>query len=104
MQRGLQLNLEVTDDTAAFFRVYQHEGQNQTALVLLNKGDSATTTDAQAWLFDADWVDAGSNEKLTGSKVEVPAHGVRVIVTDAPFRAADYREKLADLHRTARRD
>lgn len=104
LQRGLQLNLDITDDTVAFFRVYQYEGQNQTALVLLNKGDSATTMDADAWLFDADWVDADNNEKLTGSNVEVPAHGVRVIVTDAAFGAADYREKLADLQRTAQRD
>jgi len=43
LQRGLQLNLELKGERAAFYRVYQHDGVAQTALVLLNKGDSATT-------------------------------------------------------------
>jgi cyclomaltodextrin glucanotransferase len=43
LQRGLQLNLELQGDRAAFYRVYQNDGVAQTALVLLNKGDVATT-------------------------------------------------------------
>src|SRR5690606_12149686 len=38
LQRGLQLNLELAGDTAAFYRVYQRGDFAQTALVLLNKG------------------------------------------------------------------
>ena len=43
LQRGLQLNLELEGDRAAFYRVYQNDGVAQTALVLLNKGDAPTT-------------------------------------------------------------
>ena len=41
LQRGLQLNLLMKGDEAAFYRVYEHAGVTQTALVLLNKGEAA---------------------------------------------------------------
>lgn len=85
LQRGLQVNLEFTDDTAAFYRVYQHGGVNQTALVLLNKGDSRTTIDARAWLYDAPWRDAFGGTPIQKSSIDVPAHGVRVLIADAEF-------------------
>ncbi len=47
LQRGLQLNLKFGEDTAAFFRVYQHDGKSQTALVMLNKSDTGNIVDAQ---------------------------------------------------------
>ena len=39
LQRGVQVNLAFTEDTAAFLRVYRHAGQSETALVLLNGSD-----------------------------------------------------------------
>ena len=39
LQRGLQVNLEFAGHRAAFYRVLQHGEVQQTALVLLNKGD-----------------------------------------------------------------
>jgi glucan phosphoethanolaminetransferase (alkaline phosphatase superfamily) len=36
LQRGLQLNLELAGNRAAFYRVYQHADRAQVALVLLN--------------------------------------------------------------------
>jgi cyclomaltodextrin glucanotransferase len=104
LQRGLQLNIELSEDTAVFFRVYQHDGVNQTALVMLNKSDAEVTMDASAWLFDADWNDAASGEALVDSGVSVAAHGVRILLTESVFANPDHGRELADLQLTARRN
>ena len=88
LQRGLQLNLDFGEATAAFLRVYQKDGVRETALVLLNKGDEPTEFDVSDWLFPALWRRTGGNETLSVESSEtvvplsVPAHGVRVYVTD----------------------
>jgi len=102
LQRGLQLNLLLGDDTAAFFRVYQHDDTNQTALVLLNKSDVETTIDASAWLYDAAWLDAHSGTMVRSASVTVPAHGVRVLVTDEVFGNDKYLQGLSGLQTSAR--
>lgn len=102
LQRGLQLNLLLGDDTAAFFRVYQHDDTNQTALVLLNKSDVETTIDASAWLYDAAWLDAHSGTMVRSASVTVPAHGVRVLVTDEVFGNGKYLQGLSGLQASAR--
>ncbi|MFN3702202.1 alpha-amylase family glycosyl hydrolase [Thermomonas sp.] len=89
LQRGLQLNLELQGNRAAFYRVYQHDGVHQIALVLLNKGDAPEHFDVRAMLQAGDWRDAlgggilpvRSGEAL---QADVPAHGVRVFLLDAP--------------------
>jgi cyclomaltodextrin glucanotransferase len=101
LQRGLQLNLELATDTAAFFRVYQHDGVNQTALVLLNKGDTGTVIDAGNWLYDATWRDANSGASLQGSSIDVPAHGVRVLITEEKFGNEKYFKRLMALQAAA---
>ena len=103
LQRGLQLNLRLSGDSAAFFRVFQHDGVSQTALVLLNKGDTEATVDAAAWLFDADWFDAASGTKVGDTAVSVPAHGARVLLTDTPFGNAAYVGDLSRLQNLAQR-
>jgi cyclomaltodextrin glucanotransferase len=88
LQRGLQVNLEFGEATAAFLRVYQKDGVRETALVLLNKSDEPTEFDISDWIFPALWRRAGSDDAMlvdaveTAMKVSVPAHGVRVYVTD----------------------
>ncbi len=62
LQRGLQFNLEFSQDTAAFYRVYQKGGLNQTALVLLNKGDGTATFEVSKGLSSGHWRDADSGE------------------------------------------
>ena len=82
LQRGLQVDLELSGDRAAFWRVYQHAGRNEIALVLLNKGDTAQEfriDDVEA----GNWVSAidGSARKIAPSQPltsRVPAHGVQV--------------------------
>ncbi len=43
LQRGVQVDVQLHGDQAAFLRVYQYAGTTQTALVLLNKADAAAT-------------------------------------------------------------
>ncbi|HEU4812904.1 MAG TPA: alpha-amylase family glycosyl hydrolase [Xanthomonadaceae bacterium] len=98
LQRGLQVNLLLDGDRAAFYRVLQHDGTAQQALVLLNKGDTAAT-------FDLDELQPGSWDAALGGDAlgvgrdglatrTVPAHDVAVFVLDAPVRNAGLRESL----------
>ncbi len=87
LQRGLQLDLELAGDRAAFLRVYERGEVAQTALVLLNKGDAPTRFAIDRWLSDGTWRDAAGEDAfmVTGGAplaVEVPAHGVRVLLHD----------------------
>ena len=97
LQRGLQFNLKLKGDEAAFYRVYEHEGQAQTALVLLNKGDAARTIAVDDLIEAGDWRDGFSGETVKlGDRLalEVPAHGVRVLFLERPLALQPLREKL----------
>ncbi|MES5815883.1 alpha-amylase family glycosyl hydrolase [Pseudoxanthomonas sp. Soil82] len=98
LQRGLQLPVELAGDRAAFYRVYQHDGTAQTALVLLNKGDAPQSFTVSRYLQPGTWRDGFSGETVTvGRKLraEVPAHGVRVFFLDQPLTRKDLRAELA---------
>ncbi len=98
LQRGLQLPVELSGDRAAFYRVYQHDGTAQTALVLLNKGDAPQSFTVSRYLQPGTWRDGFSGETVTvGRKLraEVPAHGVRVFFLDQPLTRKDLRAELA---------
>ncbi|HEX9706294.1 MAG TPA: alpha-amylase family glycosyl hydrolase [Steroidobacteraceae bacterium] len=88
LQRGLQVNLEFRDDRASFLRVYERGALRQTALVLLNKGDTDARFAVDRWLSRGAWRDASSGEEFAvggGSpslEATVPAHGVRVLLRD----------------------
>ncbi len=97
LQRGLQLNLRLQGDEAAFYRVYEHDGQAQTALVLLNKGDAVRTVKLDDLVEPGDWRDGFSGEtvKLGDTlALDVPAHGVRVLFLDRPLALQPLRERL----------
>ena len=68
LQKGLQINLEFKGHTASFYRVYEHEGINQTALILLNKGDKSVTFNIKKYLSKGTW-----REGFTGQKIEIAA-------------------------------
>ena len=88
LQRGVQVDIELQGDRAAFYRVLQHAGTRQIALVLLNKGDApqrfevATMLQAGAWrsALDGTTVDVADGGRLSA---DVPAHGVQVFLLDA---------------------
>lgn len=85
LQKGVQLNLAFTKDIASFYRIYQADGINQTALVLLNKGDKAQSIEV-ALVNEGLWQDALSKELTTilpdqsNLTLEVSAHGVKVLL------------------------
>jgi len=100
LQRGLQANIEFTDDTAVFLRVYQKDGIAEQALVLLNKSDSARTMMVDKWLSSGDWRDALIDARFVIDgpiELEVPAHGVRVLMTNMPVSNAELRAELRRL-------
>jgi len=103
LQRGLQANLSLERDTAAFLRVFQNDGEAQTALVLLNKGSSAAKVSVDHWLSTGRWVDAFSGESVVLSKdafsAEVPAHGVRVLLFNGVNNNAELEQELARLQK-----
>ena len=109
LQRGLQVNLEFSQDTAAFLRVYQRDGQRETALVLLNKADNAAELDVGAWLFPGRWRNADNGEPLTviaenqAVPVRVPPHDVRVFVSDELIGGEVLIAELNRLQATASR-
>jgi cyclomaltodextrin glucanotransferase len=100
LQRGLQLNVRLKGDQAIFYRVLQHDGVAQTALVLLNKGDAPATLSVSEYLEAGTWRDAftGKTQRVRNRlQAEVPAHGVRIFLFDQPLTRADTRARLADL-------
>ena len=99
LQRGLQLNLRLKGDEAVFYRVYEHAGITQTALVLLNKGDAPRGIRVDDYLQAGTWRDGFSGNELKVGKrlrIDVPAHGVRVLFFDQPLTHKDLRARLAD--------
>ena len=100
LQRGLQLNVELAGDIAVFYRVFEHGGTAQTALVLLNKGDRARTLQVERYLQPGRWRDGFSGQSVeVGQRLRasVPAHGVRVFLHDGAVTRADLRARLAEL-------
>ena len=86
LQRGLQLDIELKGDRAAFHRVYQHDGIHQVALVLLNKGDAPqrfqVDTQPGQWrsALDGGTLQVAADGTLSA---EVAPHGVQVFLLDA---------------------
>lgn len=101
LQRGLQLDLELQGDRAAFYRVLQHGGERQLALVLLNKGDAPTRFEVGELLEPGLWREAvaGGERDIDANDIlasEVPAHGVRVWLHAGAVTRADLRAKLVE--------
>ena len=99
LQRGLQFSLRLKGDEAAFYRVYEHAGANQTALVLLNKGDAQKRMQVSDYLQAGKWRDAFSGERIQAGdslELDVPAHGVRVLFFDQALTRADLRARLSE--------
>lgn len=107
LQRGLQLDMLLQGDRAAFYRVYQHGGQHQIALVLLNKGDAPAGFEIRDYLQPGHWraaiaggaIDVGPGGTLSAT---VPAHGVEVYLLDAPPSGEALNDALREAMATSR--
>jgi glycosidase len=87
LQRGLQLDMDYTERTAAFFRVYAHDGTSEIALVLLNAGDAPREIGVERMPAAGTWRMAGGEAvdvSVTDAlfALTVPAHGVQVLFFD----------------------
>jgi glycosidase len=99
LQKGLQLNVSLSGNTASFYRVYQKDGVNQTTLVLLNKGDSSAQFNVSQYLSNGTWVDAETGASLAVSgtlSTTVAAHDVRVFLFNS---AVTDSSLIAELNR-----
>jgi glycosidase len=97
LQRGLQVNERLQGDQAVFYRVLQHGRTAQTALVLLNKGDTAQAFEVRRYLQAGTWRDAldgGTQVVRDVLKATLPAHGVKVFVLDAGVRQPALQARL----------
>jgi cyclomaltodextrin glucanotransferase len=109
LQRGLQLDALLEGNRAAFYRVYQHDGVHQIALVLLNKGDAPADFDVRELLQTGRW-----HAALGGVDIEVAdggtlaatvaPHDVAVYLLNAPVSDARLRAALDRAMANARRD
>lgn len=104
LQRGLQLNLQFSGDTAAFYRVYRRGDVAETALVLLNKGDAPESFDISRWLGDSLWQDALDGARIASNdSIIVAAHDVRVLLTGIVPSVGNIHERLGMLQASANR-
>ncbi|MCL1035680.1 cyclomaltodextrin glucanotransferase [Shewanella submarina] len=100
LQRGLQWDLGYDKDTAAFYRVVQNAEGYELALVLLNKGDKSASVELSAPLLAGEWQEPMGDNNLTVGKeaeLQVPAHGVRVLVRRGDKLPEQVSDKLAEL-------
>ncbi len=100
LQRGLQLNVRLQADEAVFYRVYQHAGTAQTALVVLNKGEQARTSVVKEFLEPGTWRDAFTGQTVEAVRqlaVDVPPHDVRVLLHDGPVTNSRTKARLKQL-------
>ena len=99
LQRGLQVNVLIQGDRAAFYRVLQHAGTSQTALVLLNKGAAPAAFEVTEMLQAGHWRAALGDSTIDiaeggALQATVPAHGVEVYVLDAAVTNPQLRAAL----------
>lgn len=102
LQRGLQINLKFEHHKASFYRVYEHNGVYQTALVLLNKSNSTKTFEVSKYLSQGQWSNAFNKNKIeikNGQSLitSVPAHQVSVYLLNQPNNNQAFITKLNQL-------
>lgn len=109
LQRGLQANLQFAGDIASFYRVYQKDGLNQIALVLLNKSDEPADFQVTKWLSHGSWRDADTGDVVVVPSespklvAALPPHAVKVLLLDAPVNNPELAAELSRLQGRALR-
>jgi glycosidase len=108
LQRGLQVNVEMAGDRAAFYRVVQQGDDRQIALVLLNKGEAPARFEVTHLLEPGGWraaIGGDTQHVASGGALSatVPAHGVEVWLHEGPVTRADLAAALDAASAGARR-
>src|SRR5690606_16891684 len=97
LQRGTQVKLLLEGETGAFYRVFEPAGVAHTAPVSLIEGDATRADAVGERARPGVWRDAFAGSRVEirqRSERQVPAHGVRVLLRDAPVEAPALRELL----------
>lgn len=103
LQNGLQVNVELAGNKAAFYRVLVKDGVAQTALVLLNKGDSPADFTVEKYLQTGRWQSQLSDDTINvGAKdlqfnATLAAHGVQVWLREGKIENSELLKQLEDL-------
>ncbi|APD86272.1 cyclomaltodextrin glucanotransferase [Alteromonas sp. Mex14] len=99
LQRGVQVNIELNGHRAAFYRVIDNEDAQETALVLLNKGNSLESFDISEFMQSGEWVEQLTGQTLTVAsnaslKSTVKPNGVQVWVRQGEVDNRDLFEQI----------
>ena len=99
LQRGVQVNIELNGHRAAFYRVIDNEDAHETALVLLNKGNSLESFDISEFMQSGEWVEQLTGQTLTVAssaslKTTVKPNGVQVWVRQGEVDNRDLFEQI----------
>ncbi len=99
LQRGVQVNLELNGHRAAFYRVIDTKDAAQTALVLLNKGDSAESFVMNDFMQSGEWVEQLSGQSKTVDQDDaltttVEPNGVQVWVREGKVTSRALRDQI----------
>lgn len=99
LQRGVQVNIELNGHRAAFYRVIDNEDAQETALVLLNKGNSLESFDISEFMQSGEWVEQLTGQTLTVAssaslKTTVKPNGVQVWVRQGKVDNRDLFEQI----------
>lgn len=102
LQKGLQVNLPFTKNTAAFYRVYQHQGINQTALILLNKGDGKAEFSISQFMQSGQWENGLTGDIMVLQSrqplvADVAAHSVSVYLLNETNNDAQLLAAMREL-------
>lgn len=91
LQKGMQINLGFNKHTAAFLRIYQKDGINQTALVLLNKSDKTKKIKLKKYISHGIWKSNYGEVNIKNSKLEriLTPHSVEVLLFNQPVNNYD---------------
>ncbi len=103
LQKGLQLNVSLEGNIAVFYRILQLDDVAQTALVVLNKGQQATSVHVSEYLQEGEWSSRISDKNFdvtaqqVSIEVEVPANGVEVFVREGQIANKKLEARLSEL-------
>lgn len=76
LQQGVQVQLTLQGNQASFLRVYQDADIQQTALVLLNKGDTPASFTTKGYLSSGTWTEAITGKRFDVSTNQPLSHSV----------------------------
>ncbi len=105
LQRGVQVNVAFAGDTAAFYRVYQDQDTQQTALVFLNKSGQEQTIKLESMLNAGEWREALSgvthviSEEQSSWSRRLAPHSAQVWILEGAIENPALLRRALELHR-----